>query len=116
MIKQTDCNSRCSNLPGTDMSATSLRALHTGVAIPSSHKASYAAKKDVTDFLSQQVKIVKQLQKQRLALSSEYFEIEMSKDIGPIWQAFGFLLLGSRQLVKHSFQDSRRTAKAGPVW
>lgn len=34
------------------MSATSLRALHTVVAVPSSHKASYAAKKDVTDFLN----------------------------------------------------------------
>lgn len=38
-------------LPGTEMSATSSRALHTGVAVPSSHKASYAAKKDVADFL-----------------------------------------------------------------
>jgi len=28
------------SLPGTDMSATSSSALHTGVAVPSSHNAS----------------------------------------------------------------------------
>jgi len=33
------------------MSAISSRALHTDVAVPSSHKASYAAKKEVADFL-----------------------------------------------------------------
>jgi len=33
------------------MSAISSRALHTDVAVPSSHKASNAAKKEVADFL-----------------------------------------------------------------
>lgn len=44
----------CTILPGIDISATSSRARHTGVAVPSSHKASYAAKNEVTDFLWQQ--------------------------------------------------------------
>lgn len=34
-----------------DISAISSRALHTEVAVPSSHKASKAAKKDEADFL-----------------------------------------------------------------
>jgi len=38
-------------LPGTEISAISSRALHTDVAVPSSHKASNAAKKEAADFL-----------------------------------------------------------------
>jgi hypothetical protein len=39
------------DLPGTDISAISSRALQTGVAVPSSHNASYAAKKEKADSL-----------------------------------------------------------------
>lgn len=38
-------------IPGTDTSAISSRVLHTKVAVPSSHKASKAAKKEEADFL-----------------------------------------------------------------
>lgn len=45
--------SNINEAPGTEISETSSRALHTVVAVPSSHSASKAAKNDVTDFLQE---------------------------------------------------------------
>lgn len=42
-------------VPGTTISAISLRDLQTGVAVPSSDNASQAAKKDAADFLRKNV-------------------------------------------------------------
>ena len=40
-----------SYIPSTEMSEISSKTLLTAVAVPSSHNASYAVKKDVADFL-----------------------------------------------------------------
>jgi hypothetical protein len=72
-------------LPDTDISATSSRALHTGVAVPSSQRASKAAKNEVTDFL--------QLQKISIRSNTTMILLFLSKN-------FNFIILTTKMKVK----------------